>query len=133
MAGRGSRFVAAGYELDNPLIPIHGVPMIELVVRNLTPTREHRFIFVCQREHIERYAVDEALKAMAVGCEVLAIDEVTEGAACTVLLTRELIDGDDPLMIANSDQWVDCSVDDYLARMRPIAMVMELFPFPAPP
>jgi len=40
------------------------------------------------------------------------VDHVTEGAACTVLLAREHIDSSDPLMLANSDQWVDLDVDD---------------------
>lgn len=37
MAGRGSRFANAGYTLPKPLIPVHGVPMIKVVVDNLTP------------------------------------------------------------------------------------------------
>ena len=39
MAGRGSRFADVGYELPKPLLPVHGVPMIEVVVRNLRPAR----------------------------------------------------------------------------------------------
>jgi dTDP-glucose pyrophosphorylase len=34
------------------------------------------------------------------------------------LLTRALIDNDDPLMIANCDQYVDIRIDDYLAAMQ---------------
>jgi dTDP-glucose pyrophosphorylase len=34
-----------------------------------------------------------------------------------VLLARDLIDTDEPLMIANSDQWVDVNINDYLATM----------------
>jgi dTDP-glucose pyrophosphorylase len=34
-----------------------------------------------------------------------------------VLRARELIDNQDELMIANSDQYVDVSIDDYLASM----------------
>jgi dTDP-glucose pyrophosphorylase len=45
------------------------------------------------------------------------VDEVTEGAACTVLLARDLIDSEQPLMIANCDQWVDANIDEYLATM----------------
>lgn len=53
MAGRGRRFHEAGYVIPKPLIEIHGIPMIKLVVDNLTPRCEHRFIFVAQREHID--------------------------------------------------------------------------------
>ena len=46
MAGRGSRFLNAGYKVPKPLIEIHGTPMIKLVVDNLMPKQEHRFIYV---------------------------------------------------------------------------------------
>ena len=48
MAGRGSRFTKAGYNLPKPLIPVHGVPMIKVVCNNLKPYREHQF-FVPKR------------------------------------------------------------------------------------
>lgn len=38
MAGAGSRFAVAGYKDPKPLIPVHGVPMIKVVIDNLTPT-----------------------------------------------------------------------------------------------
>lgn len=49
MAGAGSRFASAGYKDPKPLIPVRGVPMIKLVIDNLRPAFDHRFIFVCQR------------------------------------------------------------------------------------
>ena len=35
MAGRGSRFARAGYEMPKPLIDIYGHPMIEYVTKNI--------------------------------------------------------------------------------------------------
>jgi NDP-sugar pyrophosphorylase family protein len=118
MAGRGSRFADAGYELPKPLLPIHGVPMIEVVMRNLAPAEPHRFVFICRREHLDAYGFEAGLRAAAPGCEIVAIDAVTEGAACTVLLAESAIDPDDVLVIGNSDQWVDRTMDDHLAVMR---------------
>ncbi|MDI6773836.1 MAG: glycosyltransferase family 2 protein [Verrucomicrobiota bacterium] len=117
MAGRGSRFAEAGYHLPKPLIPVHGKPMIHVVVNNLRPSRPHRFIFLCRQEHLDEFGMREQLAAMAPGADILPVEGVTEGAACTVLLTKALIDGGEPLMIANSDQWVDIRIDDYLAAM----------------
>lgn len=114
MAGRGSRFQVAGYTDPKPLISVLGVPMIKLVISNLKPTRPHRFVFICQREHVARYGLEERFQEWAPGCAVVQIDGVTEGAACTVLAARDHID-DGPLMIANSDQYVDVAIDDYLA------------------
>lgn len=114
MAGRGSRFASAGYTDPKPLIPIQGTPMIKVVIDNLRPSRDHRFVFICQREHVEAYGLGEKLEAWAPSCVVVQLDAVTEGAACTVLLAKEHI-GDGPLMIANSDQYIDVAIDGYLA------------------
>ena len=117
MAGRGSRFASAGFTDPKPLIPLHGVPMIRLVIANLAPKVPHRFIFICQREHYHAYGLDTLLPQWTVDPQVILLDGVTEGAACTVLAARELIDNDEPLMIANSDQYVATSIDDYLDDM----------------
>jgi len=117
IAGRGSRFAVAGYEQPKPLIPVHGAPMIAAVVRNVRPRCAHRFIFVALAEHLERDGMREALIAAAPGCVIVPVEHVTEGAACTVLLAKQHIDTDDALMLANSDQWVDIEIDDYLASM----------------
>jgi NDP-sugar pyrophosphorylase family protein len=115
MAGRGSRFADAGYALPKPLIEVLGEPMIKLVIDNLRPNCEHRFIFLCQEEHLALYDLAKKLNVWASGCEVVSLNGITEGAACTVLLAKSLIDSDDPLMIANSDQWVDININNYLA------------------
>ena len=117
MAGRGSRFASAGYELPKPLIDVNGKHMIELVINNLKPTCEHRFIFVCQNEHIKQFNLHSVFSMACDNFEVIGIDGVTEGAAITVLKAREFIDNESPLMIANSDQWVDADINDYLADM----------------
>lgn len=117
MAGRGSRFVKAGFTDPKPLISVYGHPMIEYVVKNITPAREHRFIFICQEEHLNRYHLAEKLWAIAPGCVIIPINYITEGAACTVLLAAEEIDNQDELMIANSDQYVDIDINDYLGKM----------------
>ena len=57
MAGAGSRFTAEGYNDPKPLIPVHGIPMIELVIRNLTPLLPHHFIFICQEDHVANYGL----------------------------------------------------------------------------
>lgn len=114
MAGAGSRFASAGYKDPKPLIPVNGVPMIRVVIENLRPRGAHRFIFICQQAHIEAYGLQEKFSSWAPGSEIVGLNGLTEGAACTVLAARELINSDDALMIANSDQYIDTSIDEYL-------------------
>lgn len=116
MAGRGSRFAEAGYEVPKPLIPINGKPMIHWVVKNIRPSQPHRFVFICLADHLATYPeIESTLRQECPECEIVLVTEVTEGAACTVLLAKELINNANPLMIANSDQLVELPIDDYLA------------------
>lgn len=115
MAGAGSRFAQAGYQLPKPLIPVHGVPMIKLVISNLRPAPPHRFLFIVQREHVKKHDVANNLRKWAPGSEVIVINGLTEGAACTALTAKSFIDSNEPLMIANSDQYVEIDMDAYLA------------------
>lgn len=114
MAGRGSRFAVEGYVMPKPLIDVHGKYMIEYVTKNITPQAEHRFIYLCLKEHLEQYDLKNKLELIAPGCVVVEVDHVTEGAACTVLLAEKYINNNDPLMIANSDQYVDIDINDYI-------------------
>ncbi len=117
MAGRGSRFANEGFKLPKPLIDVNGKHMIEVVINNLRPKCEHRFIFVCQNEHIKKYRLDIILNKACGGCEIVGIDGITEGAAITVLKASSFIDNDEPLMIANSDQYVDVDINEYIEDM----------------
>jgi dTDP-glucose pyrophosphorylase len=117
MAGAGLRFSQAGYAEPKPLISIHGTPMIRLVMDNLSCPGAARFIVICQRAHVAAHGLAAKLKAWAPDCILVQLDGLTAGAACTVLAAREFIDSEAPLMIANSDQYIDASIGTYLARM----------------
>ena len=118
MAGRGSRFAKAGYTTPKPFIPIHGIPMIKVVVDNLTPTCEHRFIFICQQEHLDRYDFEKKLRSYTKNAVVIGINGVTEGQVCTALLAKKYFDDDEPLMSANTDQYIDVDINEYLDAMQ---------------
>jgi dTDP-glucose pyrophosphorylase len=130
MAGAGSRFAKAGYKDPKPLIPILGEPMIRVAIENLRPGAPHRFIFICQRAHLDAFGLAEKLKCWGGPNTVVAeVPGLTEGAACTVLTVKHLIANGSPLMIANCDQYIDIDIDDYLgemARRRLDGMIMTL-------
>jgi len=115
MAGHGSRFAQAGYSFPKPLIEVHGKPMIQVVVDNLAV--EANFIFVVQKEHREKYNLDSMLNLITPGCKIVEVEGVTEGAACTTLLAKEFIDNNEPLVIANSDQFVEWNSLDFFYKM----------------
>lgn len=115
MAGLGSRFAEAGYKDPKPLIPVHGIPMIEVVINNLRPQMPHRFIFICQEKHQQQYGIRNFLKSLEPASDVILLNGMTDGAACTVLTAKQFINNAEPLMIANCDQWLNHSINEYLA------------------
>jgi HAD superfamily hydrolase (TIGR01509 family) len=115
MAGAGSRFEQAGYTFPKPLIDVNGKPMIQAVVDNLNI--DATYTFIVQKEHYEKYNLEHLLSLLQPNCNIVQVDGVTEGAACTTLLAKEFIDNDEPLVIANSDQFVEWDSNEFMYSM----------------
>lgn len=105
MAGLGSRFAKAGYTDPKPFIQFLGKTMIEHVVDAFPQMAGYstHLIFIIQKEHDETYGAEAMLKSKWPGCDVIIIDGLTEGAACTILKAEHLIDNDSIMAIMNSD------------------------------
>lgn len=112
MAGAGSRFATMGYTFPKPLIEVRGKPMIQVVVDNLNI--EATFNFIVQKEHYEKYNLKYLLNLIAPGCNIIQVDGMTEGAACTTLLATEFINNDQPLLICNSDQFIEWNSNEIM-------------------
>jgi HAD superfamily hydrolase (TIGR01509 family) len=116
MAGAGSRFEKAGYTFPKPLIEVDGKPMIQTVVENLNIDAKH--IFIVQKSHYEKYNLKYLLNLITNNnCEIVQVDGITEGAACTTLLAKQFIDNDEPLVMANSDQYVEWDSNEFMYSM----------------
>jgi HAD superfamily hydrolase (TIGR01509 family) len=113
MSGKGSRFTLTGrYSFPKPLIEINGKPMIEVVVRNLNLIGQ--YIYIVQQEHYEQYNLKYLLNLISPNCKIVVLDKVTEGAACSILKAKEYINNDTPLVIANSDQFVEWNSNQFI-------------------
>lgn len=113
MAGEGSRFMDEGYTFPKPLIDVAGKPMIQSVVENLDFDCE--YIFLVRKSHVDRYSgLLNTLDRITNGrYKHVLVDELTQGAACTALLAKDLIDNDEDLLIANSDQIIEYNPENF--------------------
>lgn len=130
MGGEGRQFVERGYTFPKPLVEIGGAPLIELVVKNLTPSEPHEFIFICRQEHVQKFALGDVLRLIAPGCRIVTMGKPTSGALCSVLLGMEHLTHQDELLVANADQWLDASIDDFLRWARLARFDGGLMTFP---
>jgi dTDP-glucose pyrophosphorylase len=105
MAGRGSRFAQVGFSVPKPLIDVRGKPMYAWATESLPLTHAKRLIFICLAEHLSDLKLEEDIRRRygQYNPEVVALNEVTQGQACTVLMAKRFIDQDAPLVIFNAD------------------------------
>lgn len=115
MAGAGSRFAQVGYKLPKPLIDVNGKPMIQRVIDNLNINAQYTFIV--QKSMFENYNLGIILPLIVPGCKIITTFGLTEGAACTTLLAKDLINNNKHLLITNCDQLVDWDSCDFMYSM----------------
>jgi len=89
--------------------------MIQVVVDNLNI--DGQYIFITQSSHYDKYNLKDTLNLISPNCKIIKTSGLTEGAACTTLLAKEYIDNNKPLLLANSDQYVDWDSNDFMWSM----------------
>lgn len=113
MAGRGSRFSMVGYTDPKPLLPVNGQPMIVSAVKCL-PECNHK-IFITLNTHLHSYDLAPTLRAAFKDIEIIGIDDVTEGQACTSTVGIQRLSPSTPILISACDNGVMYDADKYAA------------------
>lgn len=113
MAGLGSRFQTAGYTTPKPFLPVAGMPMFEWVLQNVIPTRLRDYVAIHLILREETVGLFREAASQFRNLHLHTVPALTEGAACTVLTVKDIINTDAPLVIANSDQFLEWDVDNF--------------------
>ena len=79
--------------------------MINWVINSLNI--KANYIFIVQKEHLASYNLKSSLNYMVENPKIVTLDHDTEGAACTTLLAKKYIDNNKPLLLVNSDQFIE--------------------------
>ncbi|MBN9293822.1 MAG: hypothetical protein J0G96_07580 [Flavobacteriia bacterium] len=105
MAGRGQRFVDAGFKTPKMLIEAKGKSLLEWSIDSLPLELCTNLIFVLLKEHAENHKLDSfvTLKYKKYNPKFVYLDEVTRGQAETVLKAKHLLDMSVDLVIYNID------------------------------
>ncbi len=100
------------------LTEINGETMLERVVEDYCDLEPVNFIFVFNEEECRRFHVDDSARILAPACHVIKLENQTAGALCTCLMAIDLIEREEPLIIANCDQIIDESYEKVLSYFR---------------
>ena len=121
MAGRGSRFLDAvskniEYKKPKPLINVKGKPMVVWAINSLekfSPTPKD-LIFICRQDHQNEHRIADSLRELfGEQIKIILIDQITRGAAETVLKAKDYINNEEDIIISDSDHYFDGSFLQY--------------------
>jgi len=121
MAGLGSRFATAGYTIPKPLIPVIGVPMLQLA---MAPIRlafpNATLVCVIQQAHQDQFGIGDQLRAMDSAIHIATVPGLTRGALETCLAAAPYIsDLTAPLVALDCD--LTFRAPDYITRLQAFA------------
>jgi len=119
MVGTSQFFDDAQYKFPKPLIEVSGKTMIELFFENFKEIdKDINYIFIVNKDDCRKFHLDNILNILtSEKCEIIKIGSPTKGAACSVLMAIESINNNTPLIIANSDQYLDISINNALIAL----------------
>lgn len=112
MAGKGQRFVDAGYEKPKMLIEANGKTLLEWSIDSLPLSLCSNLIFILLEDHDKRHNIINFIKEKYEGKTMLQfvkLIEPTRGQAETVLKAKSIIDMDKDLIIFNIDTFFESS------------------------
>ena len=117
MAGRGSRFFEDGFVQPKPLIEIHGAPFFYWAARSIEKNIPLDGItFVVLKEHIRDFGLEARIRAYWPDARIVALDEVTPGAAVTCRKGCEDLPDGVPLLFNDCDHLFLCRAFEDFCR-----------------
>ena len=118
MAGESKIFKDAGFRYNKNFTEIAHKPLFQRVFEGIQEIEADNFIFVVNKEDASKYHIVKSLKLLSPKCHVIVAENMTAGAACTVLLAAEYIDNDDEIVISNGDQVLEVDLQRVIENFR---------------
>ena len=104
MAGEGSRFLKEGWTTPKPLIELHGLPLFKRAISSVSIDGvPMKYSFIVRQEHIDKYHIDEQIKAILPQANIFSVLRTTRGAVETCLMAESVIADEDGVIVMDCD------------------------------
>ena len=104
MAGEGSRFLKQGWTTPKPLIELRGKALFTRAIDSVkVPGVPMKYSFIVRQEHIDKYGIDERIRALLPEANIFAVQQTTRGAVETCLMAESAIADDDAVVVMDCD------------------------------
>jgi NDP-sugar pyrophosphorylase family protein len=119
MAGMGSRFVQQGYSQPKPVIDVAGKPMFVRSVESIGIDFDD-YVFIIQAEH----NISKAILEYYPQAKIIELEQVTQGAACTVLKAQQFFEDTDSLFVCNCDNFMQWDKSKFVEQQHHDGIIM---------
>ena len=92
-----SQYIRNLYEIQKKTI-------LQYVYESLNQIEDAHFIVVVRKEDAAKYHLDDMVRLLIPDCEIVTAVGATKGSACSCLLAVDLLEEEEPLVIAGGDQ-----------------------------
>lgn len=107
MAGQGSRFIKAGYNIPKHEINVLGLSLFEWSMKTFNNFLDEEFIFVVRQGFFnEKWLREKLSKIKIKKYKIIETKKITKGQASTAFLANDFIDHEDSVLIFNIDTYV---------------------------
>ncbi len=118
MAGLGSRFRKAGYNVPKYMIEVNEKSLFEWSMISLEGFKDNvnKYIFIAmkdEKEDVKTFILDKCFSMGIKNIEVILLDYLTDGQATTAMLANKFCDKNNQLLIYNIDTYVEKNEMNY--------------------
>ena len=112
MAGLGSRFRQAGYNVPKYMIKVKGKTLFEYSMMSLYGFKNHvnQYIFIALKDdfvNVKNFIIDQLSKLEIKNYKIIILDELTDGQATTAMFAQKYWKENNALLIYNIDTYVE--------------------------
>ena len=111
MAGEGSRFKEAGYDVPKPLIKVDNKELYRHALDSINLNSQKipiKYTFIVRKEFIDIYHIDNEIRKYYPDANILFVEKTTRGALETLMIAKDLIDDNDYVISIDCDLKFEC-------------------------
>jgi len=116
-AGR-SRGETGSSDYPNCMAEIDGTLLIEHIIDTTREISEAKYYCAILQRDLSRFYLDDVVRQLISSVQIVHVPEDTKGSACTALLAAVTMNGDAPLLVVSSNEWVKVNLTEVVKHFR---------------
>lgn len=117
-AGSNTAEKQAGSSYPLCLTEYDGRSLIEHILLNCKDIPDARYTFALRQEDISHHHLDRVLQLLVPGCQIIALEQVTRGSACTALLAASQFPPEEAVLLISANELVRVDFNQAITQFR---------------